>query len=72
MMGFEKARRRNSMLIGYGRVSTDEQSLDLQLDALKRAGCKRIFTDKVSATKADHPGLAEAVSHLREIDVNGV
>ena len=54
------------MLIGYARVSTDEQSLDLQLDALKRAGCKRIFSDNVSTTRADHPGLADAVSHLRE------
>src|SRR5262249_52302614 len=57
------------MLIGYARVSTDEQSLDIQLDALKRAGCKRIFTDKVSTTKTDHPGLADAVSHLRDRDV---
>jgi DNA invertase Pin-like site-specific DNA recombinase len=57
------------MLIGYARVSTEEQSLDLQLDALKRAGCKRILTDKVSTTRADHLGLADAVSHLRERDV---
>ena len=57
------------MLIGYARVSTDEQSLDLQFDALKRAGCKRIFSDKVSTTKADHPGLADAISHLRDKDV---
>src|SRR3954452_21852086 len=68
-MGFEKAGRRDGMRIGYARVSTDEQSLDLQLDALKRAGCTRIFTDKVSTTKADHPGLADAVSHLRRADV---
>jgi DNA invertase Pin-like site-specific DNA recombinase len=57
------------MLIGYARVSTDEQSLDLQLDALKAAGCKRIFTDKVSTTKANLPGLADALSHLRHADV---
>jgi DNA invertase Pin-like site-specific DNA recombinase len=68
-MGFEKAGRRGQMLIGYARVSTEEQSLDLQLDALKAAGCRRVFTDKVSTTKADHPGLAEAVSHLRDRDV---
>jgi len=68
-MGFEKAERRDRMLIGYARVSTDEQSLDLQLDALKAAGCKRIFTDKVSTTKADHRGLADALSHLRHADV---
>jgi DNA invertase Pin-like site-specific DNA recombinase len=68
-MGFEKAGRRDRLLIGYALVPTEEQSLDLQLDALKRVGCRRIFTDKVSTTRANHPGLANAVSHLRDRDV---
>ena len=57
------------MLIGYARVSTEEQSLDVQLDALRQAGCERVFTDKASAAKPHRPGLSEAQSHLREGDL---
>lgn len=50
------------MRIGYARVSTGEQNLDLQVDALRQAGCERIFTDEVSGAKAEKPGLGEALS----------
>jgi DNA invertase Pin-like site-specific DNA recombinase len=56
------------MLIGYARVSTADQTLDLQKDALQQAGCTRIFTDTASGAKAERIGLDEALSHLREGD----
>src|SRR3954453_21596338 len=58
------------MLIGYARVSKIEQNLDLQLDALRNAGCAdaNIFTDKITGTKQERPGLNEALSHLRPGD----
>jgi len=56
------------MLIGYARVSTEDQNLNLQRDALTAAGCERIFEDKASGARDDRPGLAEAVSHLRQVD----
>lgn len=56
------------MLLGYARVSTDDQNLQLQLDALKKANCKRVFTDKTSGARKDRPGLEETLSHLREGD----
>src|SRR4029453_677704 len=52
----------------YARVSTTDQTLDLQLDALRTAGCTKIFTDTVSGGTAERPGLAEAFSHLRDGD----
>jgi DNA invertase Pin-like site-specific DNA recombinase len=56
------------MFIGYARVSTHEQTLNLQRDALEKAGCEKIFTDTVSGTKSERKGLSEALSHLREGD----
>lgn len=56
------------MLIGYARVSTDDQNLDLQKDALNQAGCDRIFEDRMSGAKAERPGLSDALSHARAGD----
>jgi len=53
--------------VGYARVSTGDQNLDLQRDALIAAGCEenRIFTDKLSGSKDDRPGLAQALEYVR-------
>ncbi len=56
------------MLIGYARVSTEDQNLGLQHDALKKAGCKRVLDDKASSVSKDRPGLAAALEHAREGD----
>ena len=56
------------MLIGYARVSTQDQNLDLQRQALTHAGCKKIYEDKLSGSRADRPGLAQALDMLREGD----
>src|SRR5918911_659669 len=56
------------MLIGYAPLSSHYQTLNLQLDRLKEAGCEKIFTDHISGTKAERPGLTTAISHLRAGD----
>lgn len=56
------------MLIGYARVSTGDQTLDLQQDALRTAGYERLFTDVLSGTKTERPGLREALAYLRPGD----
>lgn len=56
------------MLIGYARVSTLEQDIALQVDALNKAGCDNIFDDTASGASTQRPGLTEALSHLRKGD----
>lgn len=56
------------MKIGYCRTSTHHQDHALQLDALRKAGCDRIFTETASGTKADRPQLAQAMDFAREGD----
>jgi DNA invertase Pin-like site-specific DNA recombinase len=57
------------MKIGYARVSTKEQHVDLQIDALKKEGCEKIYTEVISGTKSDRPQLLEMTTHLRKGDV---
>lgn len=56
------------MKVGYARVSTHEQNLSLQIDELKKSGCTKIFTDKISGSKSERPGLQEALDYLRTGD----
>ncbi len=56
------------MKIGYARAGPLDQNSELQLDALKNAGCEKIFQDKISCAKADRPGLTEALAYVRTGD----
>ena len=56
------------MLIGYARVSTQDQNIDLQTEALTKVGCKKIYIDKISGSRAERPGLTKALEMLREGD----
>lgn len=57
------------MLIGYCRVSTNDQNLDSQIDELKKAGCEKIFKDIISGSKAERVGLTEMLDFVRRGDV---
>ena len=57
------------MKIGYCRISTRAQNFDLQLDALNREGCDKIFKDTVSGSKSSRPGLDEMLKNLRQGDI---
>src|SRR5690554_5056504 len=56
------------MIIGYARVSTLDQNLELQRDALEKAGCERVFEDHISGASSERPGWAKATTALREGD----
>lgn len=56
------------MLIGYARVSTTDQTLNLQMDALKTIGCDKIFTDTASGANTERKGLEEALKYVRPRD----
>src|SRR3954453_6248816 len=56
------------MLVGYARVSTTDQTLALQQDALTAVGCTKIFTDTASGAQAERKGLTEALSYVRPGD----
>lgn len=57
------------MKIGYARVSTEDQHLDRQIEALKNYGAEKIYTEKMTGTKADRPELNKMIEHLREGDI---
>ncbi len=54
--------------IGYARVSTEDQDTALQLDALRKAGCEKLFEDRASGVKTDRPGLTDAIRYARDGD----
>lgn len=58
------------MLIGYARVSTEDQKLELQLDALREIRCEKVFTDVASGAYTERFGLTEVLSYLKWLSIN--
>ena len=56
------------MKVGYARVSTNDQNISMQIDALESSGCKEIFSDIASGAKTERPGLEQALAYVREGD----
>jgi DNA invertase Pin-like site-specific DNA recombinase len=54
--------------VGYARVSSHDQKLDSQLDALNQVGCNKVFSDRVSGMKADRPGWDQLMAYVRPAD----
>jgi DNA invertase Pin-like site-specific DNA recombinase len=65
-MGFRKGNY--SILVGYARVSTQDQNPELQLDALKESGCEKVFVEKASGAQRDRPELQAALEYMRSGD----
>ena len=59
------------MKIGYARVSTKDQNLDLQIEALQKAGCEKIFEEKISGSTKNRPELDKMIEQFREGGYNG-
>jgi DNA invertase Pin-like site-specific DNA recombinase len=57
------------MKVGYARVSTKDQTVDLQVDALKKAGCIKVYTEVMNGSRAERPILSKVLEHLRAGDV---
>jgi DNA invertase Pin-like site-specific DNA recombinase len=57
------------MKAGYARVSTKDQTVDLQVDALKKAGCTKVYTEVMNGSSAERPVLSKVLEHLRAGDV---
>ena len=65
----DKFPEQKGIKIGYARVSTKDQNLHLQLDALKKEGCTKIYQDIISGSTKERPSLNELMVHLREGDI---